>query len=68
MKKKPMINNLVKILKQSTFEEAEKTQLEERTMTVPKLIERLGLTEASIRMFETMIPISSKQQQSDKEL
>jgi hypothetical protein len=39
----------------------------ERTVTGLKLTERLGVTEAGIRVFRTVVRASSEQQQLDKE-
>jgi hypothetical protein len=51
--KEPTLDDRVKIRKQSALEEAEKSEPEsqERTMTVLKLTEGLGLTEAGIKVF-----------------
>jgi len=50
---KPTLNHLIKFQKQRALEGAEKPEPEskERTMTVLRFTEGLGLTEAGIRVF-----------------
>lgn len=62
--KELMLDNLVEIWKQSTFEEAEEPELKprDRIITVSKLNEGFGLTGTAIKESMTLIQMSSKQQ------